>query len=169
MNIMKSGWLLLTVSAAIFAKKSDASTMANSILQIRGGTVPQADEAGSDYYEQFELDYGSADKRRVAGATRGFIKSGKLEGLSESDPFKKWLNQHLEKGSEPITGRLKPFYVRSMISNNSWSLMIFPDTFLYINQESNAFYIFDSSDIRSNNTTIKFVFNNCIQKIFLII
>jgi hypothetical protein len=111
--MMRSGLLVLAVSAAIFTKKSGvASTMANPLLQIRGGTVPQADEAGSDYYEQFELDYGSADKRRVAGATRGFIKSGKLEGLPESDPFKQWLNQHLEKGAEPISGRLKPFYVR---------------------------------------------------------
>ena len=75
----------------------------------------QADEAGGDYYEQFELDYGGADKKRVAGATRGFIRSGKLAGLPESDPFKKWLNQHLEKGAEPVSGRIKPFYVRVIL------------------------------------------------------
>ena len=83
------------------------------VLDLRGGLVPQADEAGGDYYEQFELDYGGVDKKRVAGATRGFIRSGKLAGLPESDPFKKWLNQHLEKGAEPVSGRVKPFYVRT--------------------------------------------------------
>lgn len=112
--MVRFGGMLSAVSAGlfvlIFASPSDA-TVSSSILSIRGGLVPQADEAGGDYYEQFELDYGSADKRRVAGATRGFIRSGKLAGLPESDPFKKWLNQHLEKGAEPVSGRIKPFYV----------------------------------------------------------
>ena len=71
--------------------------------------MPQASETG-DYYEQFELDYGSADKRRIAGALRGFIKSGKIASLPEADPFLKWLNENLEKGPETTPGRLKPFY-----------------------------------------------------------
>jgi hypothetical protein len=91
---------------------SEVGVAQGKILTIRGGLVPQASEAGGDYYEQFELDYGSADKRRVAGALRGFIRSGKLASLPEYDPFLKWLNDHLEKGPEPVSGRLKPFYVR---------------------------------------------------------
>ena len=115
--MVRLGGIISAVSAGIvliFSTPSDGtSSSISSALQIRGGLVPQADEAGGDYYEQFELDYGTADKKRVAGATRGFIRSGKLAGLPESDPFKKWLNQHLEKGAEPISGRVKPFYVSS--------------------------------------------------------
>lgn len=111
-------WCPISIFFAIFCIPATATcgdagsfSLGKSFFEIRGGLVPQADEAGGDYYEQFELDYGTADKRRVAGATRGFIRSGKLAGLPESDPFKKWLNQHLEKGAEPIAGRVKPFYV----------------------------------------------------------
>jgi hypothetical protein len=111
-------WCPISIFVAIFCIPASATcgdagsfSLGKSFFEIRGGLVPQADEAGGDYYEQFELDYGTADKRRVAGATRGFIRSGKLAGLPESDPFKKWLNQHLEKGAEPIAGRVKPFYV----------------------------------------------------------
>ena len=86
------------------------TTSTAAVLMLRGGLVPQANEAGGDYYEQFELDYGSADKRRVAGALRGFIKSGKIGALPESDPFLKWLNENLENGPETPPGRLKPFY-----------------------------------------------------------
>lgn len=96
----------------VFSDGSCGVSLNNPVFHLRGGLVPQADEAGGDYYEQFELDYGGADKKRVAGATRGFIRSGRLAGLPESDPFKKWLNQHLEKGAEPVSGRIKPFYVR---------------------------------------------------------
>lgn len=81
-----------------------------ALLKLRGGLVPQAKESGGDYFEQFHLDYGSKDNKRVAGAMRGFIASGKLTGLPESDPFFKWLNEHLEKGPESVSGRLKPFY-----------------------------------------------------------
>lgn len=79
-------------------------------LLLRGGLVPQASEAGANYYEQFELDYGSADKRRIAGALRGFIRSGKIASLPEADPFLKWMNENLEKGPEATPGRIKPFY-----------------------------------------------------------
>lgn len=111
--MVRLGGLLSALSAGLCALTSSARPdgLSSSFLQIRGGLVPQADEAGGDYYEQFELDYGTADKKRVAGATRGFIRSGKLASLPESDPFKKWLNQHLEKGAEPVSGRIKPFYV----------------------------------------------------------
>jgi hypothetical protein len=122
-------WCPISILIAIFCRPalatcSDAGSISlgRSFFEIRGGLVPQADEAGGDYYEQFELDYGSADKRRVAGATRGFIRSGKLAGLPESDPFKKWLNQHLEKGAEPISGRVKPFYVSIDLSRQ----VVFP-------------------------------------------
>ena len=81
------------------------------LTDLRGGLVPQASEAGGDYYEQFQLDYGVNDKSRVAGSLRGFIKSGNIASLPESDLFFKWINKHLEAGPEPITGRLKPFYV----------------------------------------------------------
>jgi hypothetical protein len=115
--------IIFAIFAAVFSQVVISCTDASSglsgspIFKIRGGLVPQADEVGSDYYEKFELDYGSDDKSRVAGATRGFIRSGKLAGLPESDPFKKWLNQHLEKGAEPISGRVKPFYVSFMMGH----------------------------------------------------
>jgi hypothetical protein len=86
------------------------STM-GTLLGLRGGLVPQADEDGKNYYEKFELDYGSDDTRRNAGAMRGFLPPGRLSALPESDPFLKWWNEYLEKGpAEELTGRLKPFY-----------------------------------------------------------
>lgn len=85
----------------------------DNILNIRGGVIPAASEIGGDYYEQFHLDYGKEDKVRIAGALRGFIRSGNIAGLSSKDPFLKWLHQHLESGPEASSsgGRLKPFYV----------------------------------------------------------
>ena len=81
------------------------------VSSIRGGYVPQADGIGGDYYEKFQLDYGIVDDTRVAGATRGLIQGGKLLSLPESDPFLKWINEHLEKGPEETNGRIKPYYV----------------------------------------------------------
>ena len=72
--------------------------------------MPQARDGDGNYYEQFILDYGSADNKRVAGALRGFLKGGALSAVSESDPFAKWVNNHIETGPEPVKGRLKPFY-----------------------------------------------------------
>jgi hypothetical protein len=104
---------IIVFCAAILAiaAASSASSASSAVLNIRGGIVPQASENGGDYYEQFQLDYGSADKKRLAGSLRGFIRSGVVASMPESDPFFKWLNEHLEKGPEPISGRLKPFYV----------------------------------------------------------
>ncbi len=78
-------------------------------LKIRGGILPFNPE--NDFYDQFELDYGCNDTLRNAGSLRGFIKTGKIKALPESDDFLKWLNNHLEAGPQPITGRIKPFYV----------------------------------------------------------
>lgn len=86
------------------------------IISLRGGIVPQASEVGGDYYEQFKLDYGRSDRVRNAGALRGFIPGGNVANLPESDPFLKWLNEHLERGPQPISGRLKPFYVIILLS-----------------------------------------------------
>ena len=82
------------------------------VFTLKGGLVDAVNEdiKGLDYYEQFELDYGSSDKERKAGALRGFLKTGALTALPESDPFKKWLNKHLEKGTKEFKGRIKPFY-----------------------------------------------------------
>ena len=82
----------------------------NTFLTLRGGLVPQAEGAGADYYEKFTLDYGCEDNTRIAGSTRGLIKSGKLSTLPTSDPFIKWLNEHLDIGEEELTGRVKPYY-----------------------------------------------------------
>jgi hypothetical protein len=81
------------------------------ILSIRGGLIPPPPEDGSgiDFYENFELDYGRVDRERQAGSMRGFLKTGALSSLPESDPFKKWLNKHLETGAKPFKGRVKPF------------------------------------------------------------
>lgn len=108
---MKSQYhLLLLFFNSIFNQAFCTSDYSN-ILQFRGGLVPQADENSDlEYYNQFELDYGSNDKSRIAGSLRGFVSSGKLTGLEESDPFFKWLNSHLEIGPEPLGSRVKPFY-----------------------------------------------------------
>lgn len=105
--ILRSVWLLC--SLGLFGLRSRCSGN-RVVLDLRGGLVPQAKETGGDYYEQFHLDYGTRDSKRIAGALRGFITSGKLSSLPESDPFFKWLNAHLEKGPESVSGRVKPYY-----------------------------------------------------------
>jgi len=92
------------------------------VSSIRGGYVPQADEIGGDYYEKFHLDYGIEDNTRVAGFTRGLIQGGKLLSLPEVDPFFKWINEHLEKGPEEETTRLKPYFVIFALSHNNYLL-----------------------------------------------
>ena len=86
------------------------NTRMRYILSLTGGLSKAADDLKSDYYEQFVLDYGKQDNERSAGSLRGFLKAGALSKLPESDPFKKWLNENLEKGHEEIKGRIKPFY-----------------------------------------------------------
>lgn len=104
--------IVLLLFAAIC--KASSLTSLNNIFKIRGGLVPQASGEGSDYFEQFDLDYGTEDNVRSAGYVRGLIKDGSLSSLRESDPFMKWLNRHLENGPEPPSGRVKPYYVSSL-------------------------------------------------------
>ena len=98
--------------ALCIAQALGEGSRTSAILRLRGGLVPQADEGDAgNYYEKFELDYGSDDTKRNAGAMRGFLPSGRLSSMPESDPFLKWWNQYLEEGpSEEINGRVKPFY-----------------------------------------------------------
>ena len=89
---------------------ANASSKA-SVLDIRGGGVgPRQSYDGTDYYDQFELDYGTKDNERIAGALRGFVKSGALSRLREDDAFLVYMNKYLEDGPEAISGRVKPFY-----------------------------------------------------------
>ena len=103
--------LSLLLLSIIASTVQSSTTSIKSVLQLRGGLVPQASSTDGDYYEKFTLDYGSDDKSRIAGSLRGFIKTGKLSALPQSDLFLKWICEHLEKGPDPISGRLKPFYV----------------------------------------------------------
>jgi hypothetical protein len=80
------------------------------LISLSGGLAKAADSSKDDYYDQFTLDYGKEETERAAGSLRGFLKSGALSKLQESDPFKKWLNEHLEMGPEDVKGRIKPFY-----------------------------------------------------------
>lgn len=70
-----------------------------------------SDTDDNGYYERFPLDYGCDDNIRIAGSMKGFIRTGRLSGLHESDPFFKWLNEKLEKGPEVPSNRVKPYYV----------------------------------------------------------
>ena len=96
-----------------------ASSIANVFKFLSGAAAPTpgsmvSDSAGDDYYERYSLDYGCDDNSRIAGSMKGFIRTGRLSGLPESDPFFKWLNDKLEKGSEAPAVRVKPYYVRCM-------------------------------------------------------
>jgi hypothetical protein len=103
---------LLFFCAALLCRSCTADEhIPKNFFNIRGGLVPSPPEDGSgvDFYEQFELDYGRVDSERHAGSMRGFLKTGALSSLPESDPFVKWLNKHLETGAKPLKGRVKPF------------------------------------------------------------
>eukprot|EP01031_Cornospumella_fuschlensis_P033012 gene33012-39932_t len=85
-----------------------------SLLLIRGGKSSAVDETKAeavDYYDQFHLDYGCNDNVRIAGSMRGFIRTGSLSKLPQSDAFIQWLQRHLESGPEPFDGRVKPCHV----------------------------------------------------------
>jgi len=87
---------------ALAVCSGEVASMA-SVLKLRGGGVgPKQSQGGADYYDQFSLDYGIQDKERIAGALRGFVRSGALSGLRESDPFFTFMNKYLEDGPEPI-------------------------------------------------------------------
>lgn len=80
------------------------------ITGLRGGWVPAAKENG-EYYEQYHLDYGTEDNRRIAGSLRGLIKAGSLTNLPQSDAFLKWLQSHMEEGPQLASGRVKAYHV----------------------------------------------------------
>jgi hypothetical protein len=95
---------------ALFVGVAVSGISTSHVLRLRGGLVPQADDAAG-YYEQFHLDYGTDDTERIAGALRGFIRNGALSSLPQKDSFLRWLNLYLETGPEPLKGRVKPYHV----------------------------------------------------------
>lgn len=104
--------LFIVCCLAALQTSSARSAGVQNVFKFRGGLVPEAkDSSPDDYYDQFELDYGTNDNKRIAGALKGFVKSGALSSLPESDSFIKWVFQHLEKGPEPPNSRLKAYYV----------------------------------------------------------
>jgi len=85
-----------------------------SVFKFFGRAPPSpvsSDGVDDGYYERFPLDYGCEDNIRIAGSMKGFIRTGRLSGLHESDPFFKWLNEKLENGPEVPSTRVKPYYV----------------------------------------------------------
>jgi len=106
----------LLVLAVIFAHICFASCISiqkhRSLLFLRGGLVPQADEDEKNYFEQYDLDYGCNENVRNAGSLRGQIKEGALTNLPQSDAFLKWFNGHLESGPTPMVDRVKAYYVK---------------------------------------------------------
>eukprot|EP01039_Chlorochromonas_danica_P004875 gene4875-5343_t len=105
-------WLVLLLLCCFSVANAKKNGKCASLLNLRGGWVPQAGESDGDYYDQFHLDYDCDDNIRQAGALKGLVKSGKVAGLQQSDPFLKWLCEHLETGPEATTNqRIKPFHV----------------------------------------------------------
>lgn len=113
--------VLLLLAILVGSCVGNAETSA--LLSIRGGKSSAADEAKAaeavDYYDQFHLDYGCTDNVRIAGSMRGFIRTGSLSKLPQSDSFIQWLQKHLESGPEPLDGRLKPYYVRKKYNKST--------------------------------------------------
>ena len=103
--------LLFVIVSSILTVISGKLSSSQALLQLRGGEVgPRQSKDGKDYYDQFNLNYGSGDTERIAGALRGFVKSGSLLNLRENDPFLAYMNKYLEEGPEEMRGRIKPFY-----------------------------------------------------------
>lgn len=96
----------ISISLGI-ARRACQFDISSAIRTLRGGAA-----ADDDYYSQFEIDYGVEDNRRIAGALRGFIKSGSLASLPQSDAFLKWIQSYMEEGPKPTKGRLKAYHVR---------------------------------------------------------
>lgn len=104
--------LLLFVIQCVLLVKVFGECRINQVIGIRGGAFPKPASEVDNYYEQFDLDYGINDNLRQAGSLQGFIKTGKLSQLQESDPFFKWLYSKLESGPTTTNNRLKPYFVR---------------------------------------------------------
>lgn len=105
--------LIYSISLLVSFILHISSTSSSIVFNIKGGSVPEASKVGGEYYEKYELDYGSKDNVRLAGSLRGFVRSGKISNMKEKDPFLKWWNQYLEKGPSDTSGRVKPIYVRN--------------------------------------------------------
>ena len=88
----------------------------------RKGSTPN-----KEYYDQYDIDYGTDDNARLAGSLRGFIETGKLSSLNEKDEFLKWINKYMESGPEPLDARTKPFYVSYV--NQTITLVFFKKKF----------------------------------------
>lgn len=108
-------WFILIFAILFSSIVPGATAMTDnckSILHIHGGAVKLPVDEG-EYYERFNIDYGVEDNRRMAGALRGFIKSGSLASLPQSDAFLQWLQTFTEEGSSNTKGRLKAYHVRA--------------------------------------------------------
>lgn len=97
--------ILLVVPFAI------AAWPTTSLSLLRGGAIRNPSNSDmADYYEKFHIDYGVDDNRRMAGALRGFIKTGTLANLPQSDAFLEWLQTYMEEGAVSAKGRLKAYH-----------------------------------------------------------
>jgi hypothetical protein len=107
---------MILILVLILFHLADASCGVSGLFStkmLRGGLVPQASDG--DYYENFKIDYGCDDRRRSAGSLRGLIRERSLLTLPESDRFLRWIYAKLEKGPQPPSGRVKPFYVGHLV------------------------------------------------------
>lgn len=106
-----SGWMLALLILAVFS-----TSRATNIVSIRGGATKDRflSSGNVDYYEQFDIDYGIDDNRRKAGSLRGFIRSGALASIPQSDSFLQWLQLYTEEGPLPYKGRLKAYHVKQL-------------------------------------------------------
>jgi hypothetical protein len=102
-----SGWMLALLILAVFS-----TSRATNIVSIRGGATKDRflSSGNVDYYEQFDIDYGIDDNHRKAGSLRGFIRSGALASIPQSDSFLQWLQSYTEEGPVPYKGRLKAYH-----------------------------------------------------------
>lgn len=103
---------------------------ATTLSLLRGGAIrnPSNSDA-ADYYEKFHIDYGVDDNRRMAGALRGFIKTGTLANLPQSDAFLRWLQTYMEEGTVSSKGRIKAYHVKiNFFSNMCFAIYV---SFLY--------------------------------------
>ncbi len=115
--------LILVLISMYLEVTGELGLLLKPIITVRGGARPISPHP-DHFFNQFDLDYGSVDDRRVAGFLNGFITSGKLLSPRQEDPFSQWLFEHVERGKSHADLRTRFVRPKAYYVSQSCSYLI---------------------------------------------